>query len=333
MQWMTTVNRTFVAVLKLQLISLLLLSANLQAAQSYSPSDVFSGVEYANTLVDKMLAKNKVTNITVPKSRETSAKPMHVYELHASVLAELYTYAIKNKRRPPPLAVSTPIKYTPTDVYYLTQLVMSSLEEIYRDAGGVIDFAMKPTRGKSPVAVYQELFELYYKLNLLNGKSKVSPSEVYAHIYRAKEDLQQSLLTLSKRLDQSQEAKKRQLVTAIYGMNPDGTVMPPMEKGKKPSDVMERAFAVRGKLNELRKRNKLPDIARPKVGDYAGKVKPIDIFLQTQFVIAELNLLKIPMKIQSTTNSAKATSGKTPSDVLQEMKHIEYMLDRLIQVL
>ena len=326
------INRSWLVVFQLQLVVLLSLSGSAQAAQSYSPNDVFSGVEYANAIVDKMLAKNKVTDIKVPVSRETAAKPMHVYELHASALAELYTYAIKNKRRPPPLAVSTPIKYTPTDVYYLTEIVMSNLEDIYRDAGGVIDFSMKPTRGKSPAAVYQELFELYYKLNLMNGKAKVSPSEVYAHIYRAKEDMQLSLLTMSKRLDESQEAKKRQLVTAIYGMHPDGSVMTPIEQGKKPGDVMTKAIAVREKLNVLRKSNNLPEITMPKMSEFKA-VKPIDIFLQTQFVIAELNLLKIPMKIQSTTNSAKATSGKTPSDVLQEMKHIEYMLDRLIQVL
>lgn len=309
------------------------LMTTVHAAKKYSPNHVFAGVEYANLLVSKILEKRNVGSVNIPRSKEKSAKPMHVYELHVSALAELYQYAVKNKRRPPPLAVSTPIKYTPTDVYYLTQLVINNLEEIYIDAGGVIEFSAETHSGKSPANVYQELFELYYRLNLLNGKSKVSPSEVYSHIYRAKEDLQYSLLSLSKRLDKSKEKEKRLLVTAIYGMHPDGSTLTKFEKGKKPGDVQSMAFKVREKLNTLRVKNKLAEIKTPGLDDFSGKIRPIDVFLQTQFIIAELNLLKIPMGLNSTTNSAKPVTGKSPSDVYQEMKHINYMLDRLVQVL
>lgn len=309
------------------------LTTTAHAAKKYSPSQVFAGVEYANDLLTKILAKKNIRKIHIPSSREKAAKPMHVYELHVSALAELYHYAVKHNRRPPPLAISTPIKYTPTDVYYLTELVINNLEDVYKDGVGVIDFSIKSHSGKTPVHVYQELFELYYKLNLLNGKSKVSPNEVYAHIYRAKEDLQFSLLTLSKRLDKNKEKDKRLLVTAIYGMHPDGSVLPPLEGKKTPGDVQKMSFMVRDKLNLLRKRNKLPEIEHPQINEFFGKVKPIDVFLQTQFIIAELNLLKIPMNINSTTSNAKPVTGKSPSDVYQEMKHLNYMLDRIIQVL
>ena len=302
------------------------------AATSYSPSDVYAGVEYANRLADEILVAGNITDMRIPQSRERNAKPMHVYEMHVSVLMELYTYALKNERRPPPQAVSTPIKYTPTDVFHLTRLVMSNLEDIYRDGGKYIDFTPAIHTGKTPADVYQELFALYYRLNRLNGKSKISPSEVYAHIFRAKEDLQLTLLALAKRLDGGREDQKRMLVTAIYGMHPDGTVLAPLEKGKTPGDVLKKALDVRGKLNTLRAKNKLAEIAPPKPGDFSN-VKPIDVFLQTQFIIAELNLLKIPLDIHTTTNSAKPVSGKKPSDVFQEMKHIEYMLDRLILAL
>jgi hypothetical protein len=323
---------TLLSILIVNFILFFVFFGNIQAAQSYTPSNVFSGVAHANYVIDRILDIKGINKIKLPKSKEKSAKPMHVYELHVSVLGELYNYAIKNNRRPPPLAVSTPIKYTPTDVYYLTQLVIRNIEEIYRDSGGVMDFSIKTHINKTPVDVYQKLFELYYKLNRLNGKNKISPSEVYAHIYRAKEDLQYSLLTLSKRLDNMEEEKKRLLITAIYGMHPDGTILPPTEQGKKPGDVIKKAFEVRGKLNELRKRNGLSEIKRPKFNEYKT-VRPIDVFLQTQFIIAELNLLKIPMNIHSTTNSTKPNTGKTPSNVYHEMKHIDYMLDRLIHSL
>jgi len=326
--------KPLVLIIKFSLFSLLLINhiGQVGAETKYSPSQVFAGVEYANKLIDRLFEKNNIGNIQVPVSLEKAARPMHVYELHVSALSELYHYALNNNRRPPPLASSTPIKYSPTDVFYLTQLVMSNIESVYIDQGHEIDFAMQRYTGKSPADVYQELFELYYKLSRLNGKEKVSPNEVYAHIYRAKEDLQFSLLTLSKRLSQDQERNKRLLVTSIYGMHPDGTTMTAKEEGKKPADVIKKAFEVRDKLNSLRKKNNLAEIAIPSLSGYT-KVKPIDVFLQTQFVIAELNLLKIPMQITSTTNSVKAVTGKTPSDVYHEMKHISYMLDRFMATL
>jgi hypothetical protein len=319
----------------LVLVSLLIslcITGNSHAAKSYSPNDVFAGVDYANRVISKILVSKNIGDIRIPSSKEKAAKPMHVYELQVAVLAELYHYALKNNRRPPPLPTSTPIKYSPTDVYYLTQLIMNNVDEIYSDNGGSSKFNLKQFSGKSPAAVYQALFELYYKVNRLNGKSKVSPSEVYSHIYRAKEDLQYSLLTLSKSLPVEEEDKKRLLTTAIYGMHPDGSTLPALEQGKKPGDVMSKAFDVRKKLNTLRKKNSMAEVSIPAVDSY-GKVNPIDVFLQTQFIIAELNLLKIPMAISSTTNSAKPVANKTPSDVYHEMKHIDYMLDRLIRAL
>lgn len=312
------------------LVITLMLSGMANAAKTYSPNDVYSGLGYANKIADKLLAARQISGINLPRSREVAAKPMHVYELHSSILNEMHKFALMNNRRPPPLAVSTPIKYTPTDVYYLTELINRNLEEIYTDGGGKLNFRPEKATGKSPADVYQVLFELYYKINRLNGKPKVSPSEVYSHIYRAKEDLQYSLLTLSKRLDETKEEQKILLVSSIYGMHPDGTLMPPREENKKPGDVLVKAFEIREKLNQLRQKNNLQPIAIPELGQY-GQVNPIDVFLQVQFIIAELNLLKIPLDITTTTNRPKPVSGKTPSDVFHEAKHIEYMLDRLLK--
>lgn len=312
-------------------ISILSMS-QVYAVQKYSPNDVFSGVEYSNRILDELLSLKNISDLNIPESKEKNAKPMHVYELHVSVLNELYHYALKQKRPPPPLTTSTPIKYTPTDVYYLTQLVINNLEGIYEDEGQIIDFSMNNPSGKTPTDVYQELFKLYYQLNRLNGKKKVSPNEVYSHFVRAKEDLQYTLLLLSKKYNDSEEQKKRLLITAIYGMHPNGTVISAQQMGKKPGDVVEMSFKVRNKLNTLRKHHQLTEITIPSLGDYE-QIKPIDAFLQTQFIIAELNLLKIPLDISSTTNSFKAVMGKTPSDVYQIIKHIDYMLERLINTL
>lgn len=315
---------------KWMLLLLLLSVGNAQAARTYTPNEVYSGVIYANDLTDNILSKNKITNLQLPTSREIATKPMHVYELHSAILGQLHSYSLKSGTRPPPLAVSTPIKYTPTDVYYLTRIITDKLEELHEVYAGEIKVKKQLFSGKKPADVYRVLFHLYYKLSRLNGKPNISPNEVYAHMFRAKEDLQYSLLTLSRRLDESEEERKILLVSAIYGMHPNGTLMPPKEENKKPVDVIKQAFRIREKLNLLRQKNNLAQIEIPKI-EVFGDVKPIDVFLQVQFIIAELNLLKLPMDITTTTNRPKPVTGKTPSDVLHEAKHIEYMLDRLLK--
>lgn len=83
------------------LMLLVVLSFNAQAAKQYSPSDVYSGLAYANKIAEGILASKNISDMSLPKSKETAAKPMHVYELHSSILNELHKYALSNSRRPP----------------------------------------------------------------------------------------------------------------------------------------------------------------------------------------------------------------------------------------
>ena len=84
------------------IVILLLISLNIltistvSAARKYSPNDVFSNVEYSSRLMDALLEKRAISDIVMPYSMESQAKPMHVYELHIAVLTEIYDYALKN---------------------------------------------------------------------------------------------------------------------------------------------------------------------------------------------------------------------------------------------
>lgn len=297
-----------------------------------TPSDVYSVVEYSTRLADRILADKGITEMEVPVSRETEAKPMHVYELHVTVIREIYDYMVENDRRAPPQPVSTPISYTPGDVIKLSQMIREALEEEYNRLETSPTLRLEQFSGKTPADVYQKLFELYYKVCRLNHKVKISPNDVYSQIFRGREDMQYILLTLSKELNSMDEQKKRLLVTGIYGMGTDGTQLSPMEIGKTPADALAKALEVRDTLNKLRVRYELPQIARPTVEDFKT-INSIDVFLQTQFIIAELNLMKQPLNIRSVTNAAKVVFGKTPSDVHQELKHLDYMLNRLLETL
>lgn len=304
----------------------------LKAEQQYTSGDVFANLVYGNQLVDELLAKDKKSLSPLPQSLETDIESMHVYELHVSILHELMSYTLNNGFRPAPIASSQAITYTPTDVYYLSKIITTKLESIYSDKIG-INFKIKPpVTSKSPSQVYQQAFELFYRLSALNGQERISPNVLYAQVLRAKHDLQASLLAISKRLDDSDEKVKRQLVTAIYGINTDGSMLAKKQQSMKLSDVLQQTLTVRNKLNQLRKHHNLPIIQKPELNNYP-QIRPVDVFLQTQFIIAELNFLKQPWDVHTTTNNAETANDKTPDDVYHQVLHIEYMLDRLIKVL
>lgn len=301
-------------------------------AQDATPSDVYGIIDFSARLADQLLVQNKLELTRSPVSHEIDVRPMHVYELHVTVLKELYDHARQSGMKPPPLPVSTPIPYSPTDVIMLSRLVRGYLENVYgkletKEAVYIIGY-----KDMTPTHVYTRLFDLYSRVARLNGKNQISPDDVYAQIFRAREDLQYILLSLSKGLANAEERKKRMLVTGIYGMSPDNRPLSGIEMDKTMSDVLARALEVRDTLNTLRGKYELEQIRRPKTEDYED-IGAIDVFLQTQFIIAEINLLKQPLNILNITNPAKVFFGKTPSDIHQELKHIDYMLNRLSQVL
>ncbi len=332
-----TLEVTSGAQTKLSLVILFLLQNFLfnsvaHAEQRRTPNDVYAGIAYASRIADKLLAERKINDITIPLSRETDVKPMHVYELHTTVLSSLYEFSLTLHVRPPPVAVSTPILYTPEDVYKLTSLVVNNLEKVYKESGRKINFRPIKVTGKTPSDVFQVLYTLYYQVHLLNSNGKkLSPNNVYAQIQRAREDLQYCILTISKRLEQTQEEQKRMLVSSVYGFHPNGSTMPPIQQDKTPKDVLYQALDTRENINRLRQYYNMERIKVPQAKQFT-QVAPVDVFLQTQIIIAELNLLKIPMGISSTTNRPVSVTDKSPSDVFHETKHIDYMINRLLKV-
>jgi len=322
--------RRYISALKAILVITSILFCNTSYAdKKYTPSDVYTNIDYASRLLVQILKKKNISNITLPISYETAVKPMHVYELNVATIAELYRYAVKNNLTPPPLTFSSPINYSPTDVYYLTEILVDKIERIYEDNLGINLLYPDSFSGKKPKDVYDKLFKLYAMVLRLRGFENVSPNQVYAQTYRAKEDLQSIISTLSKRLGNSKFDQKRLLITAAYGMHPDGSKMKPYEENKTPKDVVTSALSIRKKINQLKTFYKIPALAIPPATSFS-KATPSDAFLQTQYIIAEINLLKKPLNVNHSTSVAIEAKSKKPSDVYQEMKHINYLLDRLI---
>ncbi len=308
-------------------------SGSVYAETLYSPADIFAITQYAHQLVDRILTQRGVDimNIAAP-SQEVDVKPMHVYQLYATALMELYNYELTHQRHPPPLVAVTPINYTPTETYQLAQIVITALEEFYQEEIGPIDITQQPQTAKTPSDVYQLLFQLYVKLTRLNGKQDFTADDVYAQLHRAADDLKSILITLSQRLPNDKEREKRLLITAAYGINTDGTQLSAPDPRATPTDVLMKTLAVRDKLNAWRKKYHLPEIRRPEIAAFK-QISFADVFLQTQVIVAELNIIKMSQKILSVTNLAQPVTGKTPADAYQAIKHIDYMLERILSVL
>lgn len=283
---------------KVLLLLALFLPIDSFANTTHTPSSVFNLTDQSNRIVEQLIKARGITIPKVtPKSRETEAQPMHVYELSTALLQELYDYALNHELLPPPIVISTSIQYSPGDVHKLLTITRDYLLELHAAAGIETPIYTRQFSNKTTADVYQSLFELYYKLNLFNGREKVSPNEVFSQVSRAKDDLRTTMTTMARRLDDDQERTKRLLYTAAYGINVDGTVMPPFEGGKKPVDPLSLSFEVRGLLNQLRMIYGIKEVPVPSMAQFSEGVEPIDVFLQIQFIIAEINTLKEPLTL------------------------------------
>ena len=58
------------------------------------------------------------------------------------------------------------------------------------------------------------------------------------------------------------------------------------------------------------------------------KFSSVDIFIQTQMLIAELSELKRILSVAESSPVTKHVEGKTSTDVLQEVLSLNYMLER-----
>jgi hypothetical protein len=101
---------------------------------------------------------------------------------------------------------------------------------------------------------------------------------------------------------------------------------PPSESGRVPGDAFAKCLDIRKLLNQHRIAAGLPEVplATPP-SDY--EIRPRDVFLQTQIIIAELNLLKLRTETISSTPLAIPVKGtKSPTDVHEQASLIEYLL-------
>lgn len=299
------------------------------AAKTIGPSDVFSQVELANRKAAAILIHLKMKRSDVPsiRLRETGLKPMHIYQLHLLCLDQLRQYERSMQWVATPLILASPVKYRPADVFQLSQILSDRIDKI----GDKMAIAAMPNRrifveGKNPTDVYTQIIPLLAKLMALNATIKVTPSEVFSQMMRIRKDAQAILTTVAMK---QPAAERRRLKVRTFGMGADGNHLTfRTSEPQTPADSFQACMDIRRSINRIWAAHQIKQLPLPSVGENES-IGPSDVYLQTQIIIAELNLLKLMTATTAPTSPTDEHHDKTAMDVFQEAVWTHYMLEAL----
>ena len=275
-----------------------------------TPNDVYGLFDLADRNLDNILRRSGATFSRATPLIEKGLKPMHVYQMAVSSIKAIHNFQLKNDMIPIPIIIATSRDYKPGDVYLLGEMVVAEVSRIARHKGvRGIDTQLNRFTGKTPTHVFSKVVSVYLKINQLGGAKQITPSDVFAQMYRARNDVKSILGKI--------DPARRYRV--------DVAKSPP---GLTPLDVIKETLKARGKINKARRHFGLAPISVPML-EPGVKIFPADVFIQTQIIIAEINLLKIATGTISATPLPIPVKGKTPSDVHQEAVAMEYLLDQI----
>lgn len=190
----------------------------------------------------------------------------------------------------------------------LVELQLDAIERIGNSRGIDMPGDRVEFESKSPTQVFQLSVEVFSKLNLIAGHSKISPDEVFAEFVRAGKDLRSIL-------EQADPACRYHIDCR------------PSPKGMIPADVFALCLQLRKQINRKRVELGLPAVLVPKMPE--GEINPIGPFIQSQIIIADLNRLKLATGTTSVTPLAIPVSGKTPTDLHGQVASLGYLLKQV----
>lgn len=275
-----------------------------------TPNDVYSRIDLLEQHVDLLLAHENM-EVDTYATNERQLKPMHVYQIVMASSDIIRRIQIQLGIRPFPIMSVAPFDYTPEDVWILVKVLSDQVKRIANKKQVRLYGSLNEFVDKTPTLVFERGVNLLVKLLALEGTKKVSPVIVNSEMGRAVTDAEYILVNIDP--------------YSRYKIN-----SPQSPKGLKPSDAYQGMMHLRHNLNEVRAFFKMPIIALPK--DDGRTKQPLDVFIQSQIVIAELNLIKLATKTIKTTPLPVIEPGKTPSDVHQRAAHVAYLISQVSQL-
>jgi len=275
-----------------------------------SPSHVFAKLELLDKTIDRIMQARDVAAPEFPEDIEIGLEPMHVYQMMLACNRRLLELDDKVGVIAVPTISARPRDYAPRDVLLVVDLMLSNVRAI----GEQLQLEDLPAdeaaeQNKVPTDVFHLGVKVFLKLNALCEYREPSPNEAFAEMIRAGEDVRSMLR-------QVDPACRYRIDAAV------------IEGDLKPGDVFEKCLLIRSKLNEFRKQLGMKAVPVPRMTS-RDAILPYDVFLQTQIIIAELNLLKISRNTVSSTPLPKPVFGMRPTDVYNKAEMILFLLNQL----
>ncbi len=279
-------------------------------AAEITSNDVFATAELTDRTLEILIKARAIEKIEEIKIMEKGLKSMHVYQMLVAVTDMMIELEKKENIRPMPKIVATPSEYIPEDVKLVADILLNETHRILYTLK-IYDYPQynDSFSDKTPTDVFGKLISIFAKLNILVGKEKIRPTDVFQQMIRITSDVK-SILS---HIDPGQRFRI------------DSPVSP---RVLTPTDVFRKCLQIRKEINLLRKHFKMEVIPVPEI-DENQQFNPADVFIQTQIIIAELNLLKMGTGTISSTPLVIPVSEKIPSDVHQQAAMIEYLLKQV----
>lgn len=275
-----------------------------------TPSDVYAVFDLVDRNLDSILAAAGKPEVDRKLFPEKGLKPMHVYQMAVSCLETIHMYELKRHMVPVPIVIATPRNYTPSDVFRLAELVLFEVGRIAQHLGvRGLDIDRVRSVNKTPTHVFFKIAAAYIKINVLAGKNRISPNEVYSQMVRAIQDVKSILGKI--------DPARRYRVD-----------VPQSVRGLTPGDVFKECLTARESINVSRSHFGMDTIPVPAF-NIGMSIRPMDVFIQTQIIISEINLLKMGTGTVSVTPLPIPVTGKTPSDAHQQSAAMKYLLGQI----
>jgi hypothetical protein len=290
--------------------------ANARDENRITPAHVYSVVSYANLMLDQLLMEKGIEDYVAPRLKENEVRPMHVYKMAIACLDTVIEYEKDLGMRPIPKIVATPVVYVPADVYKLADILLFEIVKISRTYNiDAIPSSQSKARPKiTPADVFAGFLEVFVKLNALFGKTVITPNDVYPQMTLIVSDIKSILAQI--------DPARRYRIDAPS---------PRLERIN-PEDVFHLCIDIRKDINGLRDHFGMETIALPHIHEIDVQLHPADVFVQTQIIIAELNILKLGTGTVSVTPIPKAVSGKKPADVYRQALMAKYLLSQIVEL-
>lgn len=282
-------------------------------AVDVTPSDVFGVMDLASRSLDVILMARGITDRQETDLSETGLRPMHVYQMTVACIDTIIRFQIKEGISSAPQVVTAPRSYTPGEVKILADMLLTQIRKI----GDELDITGLPEDKhefyhKIPTDVFMKAVSIFHKMSALNGLDNITPNQVFPQMVRAVSDVKSLLAHIDPaqrfRIDAPDDAHFEEIT---------------------PNHVFKECLTVREDINKLRKHLRLREIPVPDFQE-DRKLHPADVFIQTQIIIAELNLIKMTTGTISATPLPIPVSGKTSRDVDTELMMARYLLTQVI---